>query len=81
MRKMKLAIDALRVSTFEVSPGDDHRGTVAAHNPASQSHCGPTYGFEESCDYTCPASCGPLGASEAAWCTALTNVCGGCNGV
>jgi hypothetical protein len=78
MRKLKLTLDALRVTTFETGPSNGHRGTVAAYNPPSQSHCGPTYGeTEPSCDYTCPAGCG----FDPTRFTELTLVCGGCNGV
>jgi hypothetical protein len=82
MRKLKLTLDALRVTTYELGPSNGPRGTVAAHNPPSQSYCGATYGWAEpSCDYTCPTSCDTLNTSQVPGCTAVTNPCGGCNGV
>jgi hypothetical protein len=76
MRKLKLSLDTLRVTTFETAASSGGRGTVVAHDPPR-----PTYGaLEPSCDYTCPTSCDTLNTPMTPFChTAITNICGGCN--
>ena len=59
--KLKLAVEDLRVETFEtVAGGDRERGTVHAHESLPGIPCAtgaPTCPY--SCDETCPLSCNP----------------------
>lgn len=56
MRKVKLAIDSLRVESFETAePGAEQRGTVAAHNPGPP--LGETLQAENTCECTMAQSC------------------------
>jgi hypothetical protein len=66
MRKLKLDLTDLEVTSFETRRDDGPRGTVAGHKTAPPSmagdtYCGGTcdggYSCDQSCGGTCPFSC------------------------
>lgn len=76
MRKLKLDLSKLEVTSFEPDNATTERGTVEGHIPPSfRTDCVPCHTGDAAytCDFTCPASCyqGCL--------TRQTAECGGCN--
>lgn len=58
MRKVKLALDALQVESFETSrSGAEHRGTVDAHMPKPTPPVVETYYVGNTCECTLAMSC------------------------
>lgn len=58
MRKVKLAIDSLRVESFATSEsGAEHRGTVAGHMSRPTRPLDPTLQAENTCECTMAPSC------------------------
>ena len=53
MRKLRLTLTDLEVTSFEIRAADAARGTVAGHKTAPETMPQPTCG-------TCPASCGAV---------------------
>ena len=75
MRKLKLDLTDLEVTSFETHLGDGDRGTVAAHKTAPVTFPGLTCG-------SCPASCGGVCLSvypdEATCDVSCVQTCGTC---
>lgn len=80
MKKLKLNVEDLSVSSFNTGADAGPGGTVIAHRPPP-----PTYDHtcDEFClltrndDYTCQFTCGQS-CAETCVMTRLTNECGGC---
>lgn len=72
MRKLKLKVEDLEVSTFAAAGKSRARGTVVGHKPPAPTsfHCEDTYVGYWTCDYTCDGCQGAL--------TSPTYECGGC---
>lgn len=79
MRKMKLDLDSLDVTSFPTDETAESRGTVNAHRlPAAEETYGSacTFAGQYSCDYSCDWTCA---ASCAGRCvTMATEDCAGC---
>ncbi|HEX8697114.1 MAG TPA: hypothetical protein VF746_32140 [Longimicrobium sp.] len=57
MSKIRLDVDALRVDSFAVEPGDEAaRGTVDGYDTGASCLACPSNPY--TCDETCPESCG-----------------------
>lgn len=74
MRKLKLELDDLEVTSFTSVQQKQERGTVNGHKPPAPTyfHCEDTYVGYWTCDYTCGDSCYNNCGTMA------TYQCGGC---
>ena len=74
MRKLKLTIEDLEISTFSTSRAPRGRGTVVGHKPPAPTalHCEDTYVGYWTCDFTCDAT------SVQPCLSQQTFECGGC---
>lgn len=60
MRKLKLDVSGLKVTSFTACPPAEHRGTVNAHIPPFtlwDATCEYTCGYTRCGDYTCQPTC------------------------
>lgn len=75
MRKLKLDLEQLEVTSFDTAEESRSRGTVLGHKlpPPTEWHCEDTYVGYWTCDYTCANSCQNGGCM-----TQPTWECGGC---
>ncbi len=74
MRKLKLELDDLEVTSFTSDAQKQERGTVNGHKTPvpSYHYCEVTYAGDWTCEYTCADSCNYNCG------TMPTNECGGC---
>lgn len=81
MNKVKLNLDALKVETFDTTPGERARGTVMGQQDlcTCQTQCTcpgcPTCANYLTCDPTCPETCDDYTCAETCW-----ETCRSCEG-
>lgn len=76
MRKLKLTLEDLEVTSFRASDIAQDRGTVVAHKPPAPTsfRCEETVLGVWTCDYTCADSC-------QQFCGTMQTQCGSCDSI